>query len=787
MKMPRVEMGRVQSLGENNVSAVGAKGRQAAATGKEQQGLMNMMADVAGDYIQRQQNVEYENAVAQSQIQINDFERQHLAKQYYTADELGNISEELVPRSTTEFVNGERVTIPRNDIPAYEAYPHLLKQQLAGQTEVTAEKISNPVLRKEYLRIASVKNSEMMMTAGIKAEQQQQEFVYNDGVRNAEQAFKSGNFVEGAFYVENLVTDDGTKTAMLEAGSIEVERFEVTEIGRSTDEEWILTTRSRYNDPNYDGGLNGKAVVADLDARLAELGLERIQDKEVAADILYSNRVVAAGNGNLTREDIEAGFKLYEIDQDNKNAVTPQERLSLLSVVDRYEADVQREADAAATEAEKAMTAAEEEAYDHYWKALNGGIDAGQVNYDFIENEYKQGRLKPRDEITARRRLDMVNNRNTDKANSSRLGSDVINGKVPPDRYDPKQQKGVDDYVEMNNITDPDVIENIIRETAIIPRPTQNMLNSSAMVGEGEEVLASLRLFGRLTDQQQYLVTDMGQEAKNVFYDATALIRGGVDEMKAMEIARENEALPREVKEQREREYRSEKYTAESNVKTLKKFMDDDEGIYGFDPGFWLESPPATVSQMSGEFENMVNVYYQRTGDIKRAQQMAWSGVKETWGAQTAGAVMTSEGKKNNVTRAAKYPLERTHGLTTAQANNAVGAFSEGHGFDPENVMITSDPITQRNGTYQVMLIDPETDEMSRPVYGPNHPKAGELLRFNARDWAVKGEGQLQSYSDAYGYSLKVQEELAEVESAEERRQQTSSGPIPGYTGQQIP
>ncbi|GAG53470.1 unnamed protein product, partial [marine sediment metagenome] len=179
----------------------------------------------------------------------------------------------------------------------------------------------------------------------------------------------------------------------------------------------------------------------------------------------------------------------------------------------------------------------------------------------------------------------------------------------------------------------------------------------------------------------------------------------------------------------------------------LKDFMDDDEGVHGFDPT-WFGSAPAAVDVMTGEFQNLTSVYYERTGDIKRAQQMAWSAVKESWGPTTVGAQLTSDGVVNGENRPQKYSPERVMNVSSERADNALGAFSEGHGFDKDNVMVITDPQTQRDGSWAIMVIDPETD---LPVTVFNEG-TGKLVRWKGSEWL--------EYGDQWGYAQKVNEEV---------------------------
>ncbi|GAG51891.1 unnamed protein product, partial [marine sediment metagenome] len=124
MKLPKVAMSQVQSLGRSDFQGLGIAGAQAAQTGKTQQNAMDMIAQVAGDYIYRKQTVEQNDVYAATQVGIKDFEAKHGAKKFYTSQELGNIPEDVVPRMETYTdSDGTQVSEFRDNIPADEGYP----------------------------------------------------------------------------------------------------------------------------------------------------------------------------------------------------------------------------------------------------------------------------------------------------------------------------------------------------------------------------------------------------------------------------------------------------------------------------------------------------------------------------------------------------------------------------------------------------------------------------------------------------------------------------------------
>ena len=93
--------------------------------------------------------------------------------------------------------------------------------------------------------------------------------------------------------------------------------------------------------------------------------------------------------------------------------------------------------------------------------------------------------------------------------------------------------------------------------------------------------------------------------------------------------------------------------------------------------------------------------------------------------------------------------------VTTERANNALAAFSEGHGFDKDSVMVITDPQTARDGSWAIMVIDPETNMPIVPINDVDNT----IIRWKGSEWI--------SYGDAYGHAMKEQEVIRKREEAE--------------------
>ena len=349
MKLPKITNQVVQSVGRHKTGAVSQLASATAAKGNANQKAFNLLADVGSDFLERKQNSEYNDAVASMQVNMNAFQAQHGAKDFYKADELGNISEDLVPRITKSFENGIETSTIRNSIPAYEVYPHLLRQELEGQIELTASKITNPILRNKFMDDADVNASTQMMKAMVASENEQQAYTIKVGTSRALTAGKNGELDMGLWQIEQLELPELEKEDLRNDVRKLDEGYEVTQAIRSSDDELITTVRSRLEDPNYDGWLSERerqGAVSDLTARMKQVDAEEVAERNFKHASFINMLVVGIKDNQVTRMDIDALYDPETADPNNPNALTPPEHSALVGQL----AASQRGSEAAAWE-----------------------------------------------------------------------------------------------------------------------------------------------------------------------------------------------------------------------------------------------------------------------------------------------------------------------------------------------------------------------------------------------------------------------------------------------------
>lgn len=673
MKLPSVQYRSVESLGRHDLGAISALASAEGAKGRAIQQASGQIAKVANDYRERRENAEYNEVLATMKASISEWESKFDTKQTYTADELGDIPVDVVPRMETGTDElGITYSTRRGDIPAYEVYPHLKKNFLDGLVEEQANKISNVHLRKQFLTTSKPFIADKMMRATVAAEEAQQVYIQTVYMEGAKKAAQLQDIDTAKFYVEQMegLSPVEQRALVEELEGISESAF-YDEAIRSPDQETIMLARAALEEPSYDGTLTEaerQSTIKDLNDRMEQLDFERLSELTQKHAITYSDAQAAIDAGQYTNKQIEEGYELWKDNSSNPEGFSGIERTHL------------------------------------------------------------------------RGRLEAYNNRGLAKSNRLALAETILTGGADP--WDPDHQKAIDEYVEHNKISDPRKLEQIIMDTSIMPQVIENFLNSSAVNGDSTSSQQALEMYGRLVDADAYKVREMGSEAKEIFSDAHVLSRGGVAPIKAMDIARENARLAPELKEQRKLDYKVLK-PAEVNPDALKKFMKADDSRFGFEVGFFT-SNIAAIDTMSAEFNNMVSVHYERTGDLARAQEMAYITIQETWAPTSTGSWVTGDEIKIGKTRPMKYSPERMMNVTSEVANERLEVFANAFDLKKDNLIVVSDSLTARDGSWAIMVIDPDTGFPDFYI----DPGTAQHVRWRGNDWAEEGR--------TYAYEQKV-------------------------------
>lgn len=753
MKLPKITNQVVQTVGRHKTGAITQLASAVGAKGQANQKAFSLLAEVGQDFINRKQDAEYNDAIASMQVNMNEFQAQHGSKQFYTSSELGDISEDLVPRTVKGFEDGIETTTFRTDIPAYEVYPHLLQQQLEGQIKVTADKISNPRMRNEFMNKADVNASTLMMNAMLNAETAQKKYQSALTVERATDAAKAKDWAMVEFQIEQWEATELEKKQLSDDLKPIMEYAFVTDSIRSNNPDVVMEALSQYRDPSVDTDLTEpmrQATVRDLSNRLKELTVGWGDAAELAADRAYSDFVMGIRAGTVTPEIIEERYNrppgadgALTVDQRDESHAVWRAKQSADDVIRR-----RLESAAKAKKAADLVLRNKEEKKINsvYFNKVLEAVDNRQFNYTDLEESYAQhekswkaGAIDPNTidekQYTQIRERLIQRDAKTDQASINLArGVDMIENGGTANRDLKLDQNGVDAYVEYYQITDPQRLAEIAAMTSIMPQVTENILTHGALNQNAESAQLALVTFGALKDTASKSLNDLGSDTQNLLADAWQQHSLGDDPIEAFKNANLNQQVTDVQRDQRNFEYSSEKY-AQGNTNDLKiRMSGDDSGQYRFDPGFFSMSlkPP---QEMIGEFQELVRSGHMRHGNIELARSQAWDRIGQTWAPSAVANFMHGD-ELVQENEATKYGVEHTLNIDTDTAQWRVNAFAESYTLDPETVILRWDNHTARDGhTWPVWVYDPETN-FPMPVID----EFGQILRFDGLQWAEQGK-----------------------------------------------
>ena len=335
-------------------------------------------------------------------------------------------------------------------------------------------------------------------------------------------------------------------------------------------------------------------------------------------------------------------------------------------------------------------------------------VEAGYQRW--LDNETDPLGISGKERTQLRNAINRRNAARQTQQDLSALGAELIaTGGNPKNR---NHQKQIDAYVEQNQVTDLRELEWITFRSNIMPQVLQDFLNIAAIHDAekgGDQIQAATELFGRLSDSKPEVLAELGKESKDILADTHILTRAGKDPVEAYEFSRELARTKPELRDQRDRDYREQKFLKD-NKSHLDQFMDDDKTLYGFETTFWNQSKIPPNQTMESQFNELTYMYYLDKGDVAMARNRAWMDLAEKWSPTEIGATLTVDGIEHGI-RAMEYAPERVMMVTPEVAQQRLDAFARANGLaSTDNLMVVSDDRTARDGSWQIWVVDTDTN-----------------------------------------------------------------------------
>lgn len=164
------------------------------------------------------------------------------------------------------------------------------------------------------------------------------------------------------------------------------------------------------------------------------------------------------------------------------------------------------------------------------------------------------------------------------------------------------------------------------------------------------------------------------------------MISSGAAPDRAVQTAVEALKVTPQVKQQRAEAYKPER---KANDSKLDSYINDtfDAGLGGL-----FSRQPAATQDLRGDFEAQVSSYFQQTGDIDVARDLAWQDLQRLWGPTEV----------NGVKQMARFPVERftvTPDEVRKEIGELLAASPQADGSSAEEVTVVADSDTLRSVT----------------------------------------------------------------------------------------
>jgi hypothetical protein len=166
-----------------------------------------------------------------------------------------------------------------------------------------------------------------------------------------------------------------------------------------------------------------------------------------------------------------------------------------------------------------------------------------------------------------------------------------------------------------------------VQQTGILPASLKSNLSAFSRSGDTNQAAMAADMIGRMQAVNSPALNDLTKESYAFGLSVQSLVDGGVDKDKAVNIARESAFGQNEQTKKTTNSII--KSTSDDNVTFLNDKLDE------FDPGIF-QSQPEISPAMQAEFEVLLAEMLPFTNnDIDSARAMAWTSMRNVWGATT--------------------------------------------------------------------------------------------------------------------------------------------------------
>ena len=335
------------------------------------------------------------------------------------------------------------------------------------------------------------------------------------------------------------------------------------------------------------------------------------------------------------------------------------------------------------------------------------------ANYASIDKAFEIGAITTAKRTQLYKRLDQNTAKLGQKADNVTRAKSSISSGIPLDPTSKDDQQAVDDmWAEQAGSFDPNdpnaFINNAVafsEMTGMMPKAVQSTLSAFSRSGNEQQASQAAELIGRLQDTNSPVLADIPKDAYTFGLSVQSLVKGGIDSVEAVKIAREN-AFGQTPQDKKTTSLIL-KNASSDNVSFLNDRLD--EGV--FDPAFSVGAD--LTPAMQAEFEVLLGEILPTTAnnDLDVARNVAWTSMQNVWSASTV----------NGVRQVMKYSPEAMYGRgkDTQWINDQFTADMTSAGA--KNAFITTDTKTARSKQPSYPVFMRQDDGTIAPLLDANN------------------------------------------------------------------
>lgn len=257
---------------------------------------------------------------------------------------------------------------------------------------------------------------------------------------------------------------------------------------------------------------------------------------------------------------------------------------------------------------------------------------AGEATRRQVQLLWNVGALTPADFASYEARIAAVNDKRDADSKALAAVSSILSAGMPVDPGNEQQMRGLDAAFRRESegavVGDPRfqaAAATYAGLARVLPASADSWLSSAARSPSAQVAGSAAQFFGLLQDRASEAAAKVDADTKSMLGLMASMVKAGTSPQAAFEAARANVFDTRRDVVDLRRQALGAKDAREGTAAALKKNVNKD-----FDG--WLSRQPAVPDALAADFEGGVAAYYQKTGNLQVARQLAWADVRRVWG-----------------------------------------------------------------------------------------------------------------------------------------------------------